>query len=187
MSKKLDDLKKADAMNEEMSKAFVDAAIDFINDLSHLSKKEQDDFWKDEDFDKAEALYQQGIKEKEEGKYEEALFHFARGYQTCDLAKLAREIGKCFYEGKGIRRNYKKAFAYFKECNFLSSDAEGQYYYGLCLLEGKGTHADYFEGLSLIEKAGRNKVKPAILKLMELNVKDPEIYHFWEAKLASAK
>ena len=59
-------------------------------------------------------------------------------------------IGKLYYKGKGIEKDYKKAFEYLKKAA-EQGHVDAQYYLGKCYYDGKGVEKDYVKAFSLVK------------------------------------
>ena len=61
-------------------------------------------------------------------------------------------IGKLYYKGKGIEKDYKKAFEYLKKAA-EQGHVDAQYYLGKCYYDGKGVEKDYEKAFEYLKKA----------------------------------
>ena len=77
-------------------------------------------------------------------------------------------IGKLYYKGKGIEKDYKKAFEYLKKAA-EQGHVDAQYNLGVCYIEGFGVEkADQRKAIEYWEKAanqGLDAAKEALKKL----------------------
>ena len=88
-------------------------------------------------------------------------------------------IGKLYYKGKGIEKDYKKAFEYLKKAA-EQGHVDAQYYLGKCYYDGKGVEKDYEKAFELGIATGSASAfeywlaeKEDVVKLLE---KEPELY-----------
>ena len=88
-------------------------------------------------------------------------------------------IGKLYYKGKGIEKDYKKAFEYLKKAA-EQGHVDAQYYLGKCYYDGKGIEKDYEKAFELGIATGSASAfeywlaeKEDVVKLLE---KEPELY-----------
>ncbi len=68
-------------------------------------------------------------------------------------------FGKCYYEGKGVERNYGEAVYWYRK-SAERGNADAQYNLGLCYARGDGAEQDYTEAISWYRKSaaqGYNK------------------------------
>lgn len=69
--------------------------------------------------------------------------HFINGYMTFGLFLL---------KGMMIEKDEEKAVYYFQESS-KNHDPEGKFYFGMCLIEGKGIKSSFYRGLELVRQS----------------------------------
>lgn len=118
------------------------------------------------------------------------------------------EIGAMYAEGRGIKKNYVKAMKYLRASRTMAANAlleeaakwwkpaaehgitEGEYEYGLCLVNGTGVEQNIEEGISWIYKAALKDHPRAVSAMGEIYEKgignispDEGKSRFWKDKL----
>lgn len=81
--------------------------------------------------------------------------------QGSRLAHLARcRLGKCYYHGEGVEKNYKEAFRWFQKAAVQES-ADAQYYLGECYYWGNGVERNEKEAIKWFRKAAEQEHEDA--------------------------
>lgn len=91
---------------------------------------------------------------QEQGNIKEAL----------DLYKIAAskqneeaiiELGKIYYQGKVVKRDYKKAYRYFRKAHLLNN-TEGSYYFAVLLSNKRSSYLDYEKSFEIFKALADN-------------------------------
>jgi len=67
-------------------------------------------------------------------------------------APAQNELGRCYYTGKGVEKNYTEAFRWFSRAAEQGNDA-AEYNLGCCYYYGKGVEQNYNYAYSWLQKA----------------------------------
>lgn len=70
-------------------------------------------------------------------------------------------LGKCYYIGRNVERNFQKAHEYFEELEHLGRDAD--YQIGYLYLNGQGVSKNYIKAISLFSKVRKPYIQYALL------------------------
>ncbi len=103
-------------------------------------------------------LFKQGVAAYEAGDYENAV---QRLLQTTGYARARYFLGVCYYEGKGVEKDWDKAFHWFHEGAKQENDPareavrDAQYWLGVCFEQAIGTKRDMDKALICLVKAAK--------------------------------
>lgn len=61
-------------------------------------------------------------------------------------------MGIFLLKGEFVEKNEEKAISYFEKCA-KHYDVQGYFWFGLCLIEGRGIRKSFYRGLDLIQQA----------------------------------
>lgn len=74
-----------------------------------------------------------------------------------EIRKICRILGECYYYGRGVERDYCKAFKYLKQSvldeDYLYPDKDVEYLIGMCYYYHQGTKQDIASALYWLEDA----------------------------------
>lgn len=91
------------------------------------------------------------------------------------------ELAECYFEGKGISKNYKKAFKWFNKALEINADnSYAIYRVGKCYMDGSGISKNVQKGLSFFKKAADFNDIIAICTLSHIYASDSIVEHNYE-------
>lgn len=84
-----------------------------------------------------------------------------------DLAIAVLDLGYCYHEGVGVKRDFKLAVRSYKIAAAAGID-KAQFNLALCHLNGEGVLSNESRGLQWLRKAARKKHAPSLTLLRKL-------------------
>lgn len=100
----------------------------------------------------AAKLTHENAKEGNKSSDVENSFNYYEKAADSGDANAQYYVGKCYYDGKGVKQDYNRAFVYFKRAAD-KGHIDAQYNIGFCYAEGQGVKEDYNKAFEYWKKA----------------------------------
>lgn len=145
-SNKSDESSESDESDEssessESSKSSKSSESSESSESQHINKEIMDE------------LFVLATKALDDKKYKKSFKYFKLACKFCHPDSIT-ELGKCYYEGKGVKQNYKKAYRYFQEALIINNmDEYALFRLGMMYFYGKGVDVDKVKARKYLQKA----------------------------------
>lgn len=108
------------------------------------------------------------INKLAESKEYKALYEHCKAFlNVTKNENVYLQLAICYYQGKGVERNYREAFCLFEILSKEYDNVVAQYYLGKCYELGNGTNKNLVSSLKYYKKAAQQKNPEAIMVLAE--------------------